>query len=406
MTNVISKKYSIVGVGETEYSLHSGRSTRALAVEAVRKAMVDAGLTVHGIDGLMSYHQGDSTPSSIVASDLGIRPNFFMDVSGGGSTAEALIGLAIGAMEVGMCHTVAIFRSMNGYSAFRMGGTGAVAAMPVTGPEILFRSYGLVSAAQRYAFIFTRHMMEFGVTPEQLARIKMAQSAFARNNPKALKKERVTVEDVLNSRWIVKPVAHLLDCCLETDGAACMIVTSSDRAADLRQRLVFVKAVQGRVCKPRPEAHYQTGPMGETVGTYIASRIFTMAGIAPDEVDITGSYDAFTYTALLQFEDFGFCKKGEGKDYVTSGVIQPGGRRPSNTSGGQLCEGYTHGLNLVIENVRQLRGQADDYCPHWQHGVHTFDYGEGRCRQVKDAEIAMNMGWGGPNIGSALILAR
>ena len=121
---------------------------------------------------------------------------------------------------------------------------------------------------------------------------------------------------------------------------------------------------------------------------------------------MTGCYDAFTYTSLLQFEDYGFCKKGEGKDYVTSGITDLGGRRPNNTSGGHLCEGYTHGMNMVIENVRQIRGTVDDYCPDWQNGNHTHDYSEGGCRQVPDVETTMNMGWANPATGSALIMRR
>ena len=112
------------------------------------------------------------------------------------------------------------------------------------------------------------------------------------------------------------------------------------------------------------------------------------------------------FTTMLMLESYGFCQMGEGGDYVSGGIIELGGKRPNNTSGGQLCEGYTHGMNLVIENVRQLRGLADDYCSQWQAGVHTYDYSEGHCRQVKDAEISMNLGWGTPATSSALILRR
>ncbi len=395
-----------MGVGETEYSRGSGRSTRALAVEAIRKAMDDAGLASTEVDGLMSYHGGDSTPSTSVMYDLGIRPNFYMDCSGGGSSTEALVGLAMGAIETGMCETVAIYRSMNGYSQIRIGGTGARAAAPVSGPDLFARPYGMISAVQRFAFTFTRHMMEYGVTSEHLAHIKVAHSNHASNNPKALMQQRVTVDDVLDSRWIVRPCARLLDCCLETDNATCVIVTSAERAKDLRQRPVYLMGVQGRGTKPGGDFHYQHGPISRVAGHYIGPRIFELAGATHDDIDVTGCYDAFTYTALLQFEDYGWCAKGEGKDYVTSGVINLGGKRPNNTSGGHLCEGYTHGMNMVIENVRQLRGTIDDFCPGWREGEHTYDYSEGHCRQVRDAEITMNMGWGTPAVGSALIMRR
>jgi len=132
----LSGKYAIGGIGETEYSRGSGRSTRALGVEAVRNAMLDAGLDRHGINGMLSYHQGDSTPAPAIATDLGVRLDFYMDCSGGGSSTEALVGLAMGAIEAGMCHTVAIFRSMNGYSQMRIGGTGVRAAAPVAGGDL------------------------------------------------------------------------------------------------------------------------------------------------------------------------------------------------------------------------------------------------------------------------------
>ena len=405
-SNNLRDKYSIVGVGETEYSRGSGRSTRAMAVEAIRNAIEDAGLMPRDVDGLMSYQIGDSVASTSVMYDLGIRPNFHMDVFGGGSSAEALLGLAMGAVEVGMCETVAIFRSMNGYSQFRMSSKEAGETTPVSGLEVMRRPYGVFMPIQSFAFSFARHMMQYGVTNEHLAQIKVAHSNHASNNPKALMKRRVTVEDVLDSRWIVKPCAHLLDCCLETDNATCIIVTSAERAKDLRHRPAHIMAVQGRVCKPGGDFHYQQGPITQVAGHYAGPRIFEMAGITPDDIDVTGCYDAFTYTALLQFEDYGFCKKGDGKDYVSSGIINLGGTRPNNTSGGQLCEAYTHGMNLVIENVRQLRGQVDDSCPNWEDGIHSYDYSEGNCRQVEDVEITMNMGWGTPALGSALILRR
>jgi acetyl-CoA acetyltransferase len=398
-------KYCIVGVGETEYSRNSDRTTRAMAVEAIRTAILDAGLRPSDVDGMMSYQNVDSTPSNWVAPDLGIRLNFFMDVVGGGSSTEALIGLAMGAIEAGMCHTVAIFRSMNGYTEVRIGGTGVRAAAPVRGLDLAQRPYGMTSAGQNFALTFMRHMYEYGTTSEQVAHVRVAHSKHASQNPKALLKERVTVEDVVRSRWIAKPL-HLLDCCLETDNATCLIVTSADRARDLRQRPVYIMGVAGRTSKPRTDFHWAHGPITRVAGYYAKDIVFGQAGISPEDVDITGSYDAFTFTTMLQLEEYGFCKKGEGGAYVSSGIIELGGQRPNNTAGGHLCEGYTHGMSMVIENVRQLRGTVDDYCPGAAAGRHSYDYSPGQCRQVKDPEITMNLGWSMPPTGSALILRR
>jgi hypothetical protein len=165
-------KYCIVGVGETEYSRASGRTTRAMAVEAIRKAILDAGLKAADVDGMLDYQGGDSTLANSVASDLGIRFNFYMDVMGGGSSTEALVGLAMGAIEAGMCNTVAIYRSMNGYSEFRIGGTGARAAQPVRGLDLAQVPYGMRSAGQNFAPTFMRHMYEYGTTSEQVAHVR------------------------------------------------------------------------------------------------------------------------------------------------------------------------------------------------------------------------------------------
>jgi acetyl-CoA acetyltransferase len=398
-------RYCIVGVGETEYSRNSGRTTRAMAVEAIRKAILDAGLTAADVDGMLSYQNNDSTFTPFVASDLGIRLDFYMDVVGGGSSTEALIGLATGAIEAGMCRTVAIFRSMNGYTEVRIGGTGARAAAPVRGADLAQRPFGMTSAGQNFAMTFMRHMYDYGTTSEQVAHVKVAHARHASQNPKALLKERVTVQDVVGSRWIVKPL-HLLDCCVETDNATCVIVTSAERARDLRHRPISIMGVAGRVSKPRIDFHWTHGPISRVAGYYAKDIVFPMAGVSPEDVDVTGSYDAFTFTTMLQLEEYGFCTKGEGGAYVSTGIIDLGGKRPNNTSGGHLCEGYTHGMSMVIENVRQLRGTVDDSCPHAVDGVHTYDYSPGGCRQVKDAEIAMNLGWAMPATGSALILRR
>ena len=309
------------------------------------------------MNGMLSYHGGDSCVSPEVASDLGIRLDFYMDCSGGGSSTEALIGLATGAIEVGMCETVAIFRSMNGYSEVRIGGTGRRAARAGGGSQLLSRPYGMVSAGQSFAPVFMRHMMEYGTTSAQVAAVKVAHSKHASNNPKAYYKKRYTIEDVLNSRWICKPL-HLLDCCVETDNATAIIVTSAERARDLRQRPIYIMGVVGRVTKARGDTFYNDAPITLWLGSTPRRASLVWPGSNRRISISTGSYDAFTFTTMLQLEDYGFCKKGEGGQYVSSGIIELGGKRPNNLNGGHLCEGYTHGMNMVIENTRQLRGQA------------------------------------------------
>ena len=400
-------KYAIVGVGETTYTRGSGRTTRALGSWAVRNAMLDAGLKPSDIDGMLSYQGGDSTSGTFISGDLGMRLNFYMDVFGGGSSTEALVGIAIGLIEAGCCKVVAIFRSMNGYSQVRIGGTGARSAAPVVGDMLHNRAYGWQSAGQNFAPTFMRHMYDYGTKPEQVAAVKVAHSHHASNNPKAYYKKRFTVEDVLNSRIICKPL-HLLDCCVETDNATAIIVTSAERARDMKQPLVLIRGVVGRCNKPRLDMHYQHGPISTVAGYYARQILWPNAGVGPEDIDITGSYDAFTFTTMLQLEDYGFCKKGEGGEYVSSGAIRLGGRRPNNTSGGHLCEGYTHGMNMVIENTRQLRHDADDSCPIGADGKrqHTYDYGEGGCRQVRNVEVSANLGWANPSTASSMVMRR
>jgi acetyl-CoA acetyltransferase len=400
-------KYAIVGVGETTYTRGSGKTTRALGTWAVRNAIEDAGLKPSDVDGMLSYQSGDSTFATFIAGDLGIRLNFYMDVFGGGSSTEALVGMAMGLIEAGMCKTVVIFRAMNGFSQVRIGGTGARAVAPVSGDMLHSRAYGWQSAGQMFSPTFMRHMHDYGTRPEQVAAVKAIHSEHASNNPKALYKHRVSVAEVLASRIICKPL-HLLDCCVETDNGTALVVTSAERARDCRHPRALIRGVVGRCSKPRMDMHYQHGPVSTVAGHYAREILWPNAGVGPEDIDVTGSYDAFTFTTMLQLEDYGFCKKGEGGNYVSDGTIRLGGRRPNNTSGGHLCEGYTHGLNMVIENVRQLRHDADDSCPVGADGKrqHTYDYREGGCRQVRKCELTANLGWANPGTGSAMVMRR
>ena len=366
-------KYAIVGVGETPYTRGSGKTTRALGTQALRNAIADAGLKPSDIDGMLSYSGNDSTASTFMAGDIGARLNFYMDCIGGGSSTEALIGIAVGVMEAGLCNCVAIFRAMNGFSQVRIGGTGARSAAPVNGDMLHNRAYGWQSAGQNFAPTFMRHMYDYGTKPEQVAMVKVVHSEHASNNPKAYYKKRFTVDEVLSSRIICKPL-HLLDCCVETDNGTAIIVTRADRAKDLRHKSPLIRGIVGRCSKPRMDMHYQHGPISTRRRILReATSCGRTPASCPEDVDITGSYDAFTFTSMLQLEDYGFCKKGEGGDYVSNGTMRLGGKRPNNTSGGHLCEGvharHEHGHRERPATARRHRRLLPDGTG-WQTNPH------------------------------------
>jgi acetyl-CoA acetyltransferase len=398
-----TKNCAIVGIGEAPYGRYGPESVPpklGMAVTALQKALSDAGLSRDDVDCLLSYG-ADASDSVGVASAMGMTLDSYADITGGGSSSEALITLASSLIGSGAARTVAIYRALHGYSGHRIGhGTG----QPTIGNGLM-QAYGAISAAQQFAPVFSTYARETGVTSEQVAYVRVIQSRHAASNPKAVYRTPVTVDDILNSRFIVEPNLRLYDCCAETDGAAAIIVTSLDRARALPNTPVRIVASVGRVSRQSPE-YYYAGNITR-IGAYRARKlIFDMAGMEAADIDVTAAYDCFTYSATMLLEAFGFCDPGQGGEYVSSGITALGGRRPNNTGGGQLCEAYTHGLNLVIENVRQLRWQADDSCPGATDGEHTHDHEPGRCRQVAGASTAMNMGWRTPATQSALILAR
>ena len=413
-SGLLRNKYAIVGIGETEFSRNSGRTTRAMGAEAIKNAIDDSGLDYDRTSwGITCYAAGgDSAGSEAIASDVGIRLDWQADTGGGGSSTETLIPIALGVLEAGEADAVIIYRSMNGRTGLRMGGNPSTGVarlapwMPMQGQSNLYHAmYGIASPLNTFAMVAVRHMYEYGTTPEQLAHVKVAHSWGASNNPRAYYKQRYTVDDVVNSRYMAAPF-HLLDCCVETDNAIALIVTDIDRAKDLKHKPVAIKGAAGRAHKWRPDYHWNDGPVSQVAGVYTKDIVFANAGVGPEDIDATGSYDAFTLTAMLQLEAYGFCEIGEGGTYVSDGSIFLGGKRPNNTSGGHLCETYTHGMNMVTENVRQLRGEVDDYCPNWQNGEHSYDYSEGGCRALRDPKHTMNLGWAQPATASALILTN
>ena len=402
----LTDKYCIVGVGETPHMRPSNRTTLSMACEAIKKAVDDAGMKLQDIDGMTSYNANDSAWSGAVASALGIRLNYCVDISGGGSSGEALIAHSVGLIEGGYCKAMVCFRSMNGRSGRRMGGqapTGPAAAIAMDDGQWRV-PIGWNTPAQGLAMVTMRYMKDYGMKPESLGEVAVAHRRHATLNPKAVMKKPITMEDYLSSRWVAKPL-RLLDCCLETDVSVAIVIVPRERAYDLRHPPVYIMGGTARTMSPDPGWGWSRAHIDDVGGFYGRNRLFGMSGVTQKDIDFVSSYDAFTVTTLLQFEAYGFCGKGEGHEFVKNGRIQIDGQIPSNLSGGHLSEGYTHGLSMVIENVRQLRHRADDSCPRWMEGIHTYDRSKG-CRQTRKADICAGLGWGSPTMSSSVILRR
>ena len=234
--------------------------------------------------------------------------------------------------------------------------------------------FGLAMPMGAYALAANRHMAVFGTKPEQLAQIAVDTRRWANMNPRARYRDPITTQDVLSSPMHVSPL-HQLDCCLVTDGAGAFVVTTPERARDLAKPPVYVL---GAATSGDHWIISQMPDLTTTAGAVSGPAAFSMAGIDPGDVDILMAYDSFTITALLHLEDLGFCPKGEGGPFVEDGKLGPGGSLPMNTNGGGLS--YTHpgqyGMFLLVEAVRQLRGECDE-------------------RQIEGAEIAVAHGAGG-----------
>jgi acetyl-CoA acetyltransferase len=360
---------AIVGIGETDYSRASGRSDLTLATQAALAAIEDAGLTPADIDGIVRCDM-DTVRHNDLAHSLGIRDvTYWSEVGPGGVAPCAMVGQAVGAIVSGQARAVLVFRELNGRSGRRFG------LAPPQEPRVggsgtydeFFGPYGMLTPGQVFAMMARRHSMEFGTTPEQLAHIPLACRARANANPRAqMHDRRLTLDDYLSARMIAAPL-RLFDFCLETDGACAIVVTSAARASDCRRRPVLIRAVaQGSVPDPQPGIQFPVlmrESITELPARAVASTLYRRAGLGPGDVDVAQVYDCFSITVLLQLEDWGFCKKGEGGPFVASGEIDLGGQVPINTGGGHLSEGYIHGMNHVVEGVRQMRGTSTSQVP-------------------------------------------
>lgn len=374
---MLRDKTAIVGIGQTEYSRNSGRSEQSLAVEAILNAIRDAGLQPADIDGIIKFNSDNSAVDVQLAANLGI-PNlrFFSEVGHLGGAGCGTVAHAAAAIIAGLATNVVCFRAMNGRSGARFGRGYATANRPIDYPD-LTEPFGIISPVHRWGFSATRHMHEFGTTNEHFGWISVTARSHAVHNPNAIQRKPITIEDHQASRWITYP-HRILDCCLETDGACAVVVAPAERARDLRQPPVYVmgagqgSGMGGDEWLGRSWPYFNYTDLTWTEARHAAEEVYRQAGVGPAAIDVAQIYDNFSSCVLLQLEEFGFCGKGEGGPFVEGGQrITRGGDIPINTSGGMLAEAYVHGMNLVVEGVRQLRGTSSFQIPDAEIGLVT-----------------------------------
>ena len=397
-------KTAIAGIGYSRspetpggFSRNSGVSVLTLAVRAATQAAEDAGIDPRDIDGCISYHVGDSVPSQTVLDALGVRSvGTAIHIQGGGVTSALSVMTAAEAVYHGVSKYCLVFRAMNGRSGIRMGqgGGNAGAGTGRVGGAGQFTSiYGMAGPPSMFAFLAQRYMALYGVTSLDFAKFAVNARNNAQKNPRAIMYGRpLTIEDHQNSRMIAHPY-HLMDCCQETDVSVAVIVTTAERARELKKRPVLISGAIGG-----------SGPMKENFHTdWInkAPRLLESAGVELKDIDFAELYDQFTGNPFYLTEDIGWCKRGEAKDFFQDGHIDLDGDVPMQTHGGLMNEGYAHGMNHCLEATQQLRGEAEDLCPNWRNGEHTYD--RNLCRQVKNAELGL---WSASMGNSGLILKR
>jgi acetyl-CoA acetyltransferase len=346
---------------------------RPLQAMAVADALRDAGLTPADVDGIAVA--GGPLESLQVAEYLGIRPRWSDTTQIGGASFEAHVEHAAAAIACGTADVVVISYAATPRTDAKQG-LASPRRPEVYGPDLLEfdAPYGMALPVGPYALAASRHMAQFGTTREQLAAIAVATRQWAQRNPVARMRAPMTIADVLQAPLVCGPLGRL-DCCLISDGAAALVMTSARRALDLARPPVYVRGAA------TAHSHNQISQMADltvTPGASSGPAAMRMAGVMPADVDVLQLYDSFTITVLLALEDLGFCAKGEGGAFVASGRLGPDGDLPTNTSGGGLS--YTHpgmfGLFLLVEATRQLRGECGE-------------------RQVPDARLAVAHGCGG-----------
>lgn len=360
---LVKDNAAIVGIGSTEFSKDSGRSELQMVCEAIKLAVDDAGLEMENIDGMVRFVM-DFTDEMHIASSLGIPElDYFGECGWGGGAGCAMVMHAAAAVVTGAAKYVVCYRTMNERSGRRYGHTPGV-EFTQTAPNDqfgFFMPFGLSSAPIWMAMFATRYNHEYGVTPEQIGSIPVLWRENACQNPNALFYGKpITMQDYLESRMVVDPL-RLFDCCVDTDAAVAFIVTTSERARDLKQRPAYILgAAQGTATQGELMTSYYRPKISMLPESwYTGQELWRTTEVTPADVDVAQFYDAFSYMVPMQMEEYGFCGPGEGAAFCEGGDrLRVGGQLPCNTSGGQLSEAYVHGMNLIMEAVRQIRGTA------------------------------------------------
>jgi len=352
---------AIAGIGETTYYRHgkSPDSEFKLALEAIVRACEDAGISPHDVDGFASYGN-DRSDGPRLAAALGVKALRFSNMfwGGGGGGVCGAVGNAGAAVATGMADCVVAFRSLAQGQYARYGRGAPVPT--VSGDAAFAAPYGLMSPAQMFAMKVTRFMADHGIRQEALRAISLACYHHAQNNPNAVMRGRPLDAAMYDaSRWIIEPHFHLYDCCQENDGAAAVIVVPAEQAKDFRNTPAYLLACgQGGDHRSAAPAHNMPDYPGSHF-RQLAPRMYNMAKLKPAEIDIVQCYENFTGGVLMSLVEHGLVAADAANEVLTpDNLTAPGGRMPLNTSGGNLAECYMHGLELVIEAVRQIRGTA------------------------------------------------
>lgn len=363
-------KAAIVGIGQTAFT--TGGDTRPgveLAAEAIIKAAEDAGIPVHDLDGMVKYTLDPSASLEMLCANLGLKEvNFFAETPIGGGANCTTIQLAAMAVEAGYAEAVVCYRAFTSVDY----GEGlrrnpAWLWAKEAGMKELGRIHGYGAISQSFALMAQRHMYEYGTTEAQIGGVIQSATTYSANNPHALRRSRISVEDYLQTPHVTSPLRDM-DVFLPSAGACAVIVTTDERARDLRQPPAHVLEVVSGSDHDFPGYWemwpLRNGPITNGAPMKIAPKLYGRAGVGPADIDVAELYDCFSYTVLMGLEAYGFCEVGGSGTFIEEGNIGPDGVIPVNTHGGHLAEAYIHGFNHIVEGVRQIRGtsanQVDD----------------------------------------------